>query len=86
MKLSNTFFIKTTLLFIGLVVSCADSKTDEPNKEKINNDIFVEVTEGRIALDGGVSRGVAWGDYDADGDPDLYVANSSGQLECHIQE
>ncbi|WP_299172386.1 CRTAC1 family protein [uncultured Allomuricauda sp.] len=79
MKLSNTFFIKATLLFIGLVVSCADSKTDEPNKEKIDNDIFVEVTEGRIALDGGVSRGVAWGDYDADGDPDLYVANSSGQ-------
>nr|WP_299387571.1 CRTAC1 family protein [Allomuricauda sp.] len=44
-----------------------------------NVSLFEEVTEGRIATDGGLSRGVAWGDYDGDGDPDLYVANSNGQ-------
>ncbi|HKG95011.1 MAG TPA: CRTAC1 family protein [Gemmatimonadaceae bacterium] len=42
-------------------------------------ELFVRVTEGRIAIDGGQSRGVAWGDYDGDGDPDLFVANTGGQ-------
>ncbi|MEO0571876.1 MAG: VCBS repeat-containing protein, partial [Bacteroidota bacterium] len=37
------------------------------------------VKKGRISTDGGKSRGVAWGDYDGDGDPDLYVANANGQ-------
>lgn len=42
-------------------------------------ELFARVTEGNIATDGGQSRGVAWGDYDGDGDPDLYVANTGGQ-------
>ena len=46
---------------------------------KNEDPIFRLVTEGRISTDGGLSRGVAWGDYDGDGDPDLYVANSNGQ-------
>ena len=40
---------------------------------------FDRVTEGAIVNDGGISRGVAWGDYDSDGFPDLFVANTSNQ-------
>ena len=40
-------------------------------------DTFVDVTSSSGPLgDVGNSRGVAWGDYDSDGDLDLYVANS----------
>jgi tetratricopeptide (TPR) repeat protein len=40
---------------------------------------FAKVTQGRIVRDGGVSIGAAWGDYDGDGWPDLFVANNGGQ-------
>jgi hypothetical protein len=37
--------------------------------------IFTRITEGDIVTDGGYSFGSAWGDYDNDGDLDLFVAN-----------
>ena len=40
---------------------------------------FQRMVTGRIVSDGGQSRGLAWGDYDNDGDADLYVANTGGQ-------
>ena len=58
-----------------LLLACAEPMSNE----MISKGIFRSHDEGRIATDGGLSRGVAWGDYDADGDPDLYVANSNGQ-------
>ncbi len=64
-------------IIVALSISCctandqAGQTTEEP--------LFVEVLEGRIATDGGSTRGVAWGDFDGDHDPDLYVANSQGQ-------
>ncbi len=67
--------------FIDLFVVNRDQKNflyrqsiDEPHD-------FVEVTEGDIVNDIDNSSGCAWGDYDNDGYPDLYVANS-GTASC----
>ena len=40
---------------------------------------FTDVTEEAGVREGGLSLGVTWGDYDQDGDPDLYVANDFGR-------
>ncbi len=40
---------------------------------------FSAVSSGPIAEDQAYSRTAAWVDYDLDGDPDLFVANSNGQ-------
>ena len=39
---------------------------------------FTRILEGDIAKDTGTSFGCAWGDYDDDGYPDLFVANGFG--------
>ncbi len=36
---------------------------------------FTQITTGSLVNDGGYSTGCAWGDYDNDGFPDLFVAN-----------
>ena len=40
---------------------------------------FTEVTATAGVREGGLTLGVAWGDYDNDGDQDLYVANDFGR-------
>ena len=40
---------------------------------------FTKITSGNIVNDGGDSAGCAWGDYDNDGNVDLFVANRAGQ-------
>jgi len=40
---------------------------------------FIKITAGPVATDGGNSRGCAWGDYDNDGAPDLFVTHIYGQ-------
>lgn len=36
---------------------------------------FTKISEGSIVTDGGASNGSSWGDFDNDGDLDLFVAN-----------
>ncbi len=43
--------------------------------------LFTRVESGTITGDGGLSRGVAWGDFDGDGLPDLVVSNTINQNE-----
>jgi len=40
---------------------------------------FIEITSGIIVNDGGNSYGSSWGDYDNDGDFDLFVANKTDE-------
>ena len=40
---------------------------------------FEWIQRGDVVQDGGVSAGLAWGDYDDDGRPDLFIANWRGQ-------
>ena len=40
---------------------------------------FTDITEEAGVREGGLTLGVAWGDVDDDGDPDLYIANDFGR-------
>ena len=49
------------------------------------NGTLTRITEGDIVQDGGSSVGSAWGDYDNDGDMDLYVTNRGRQVNFFYQ-
>ncbi len=47
---------------------------------------FVDVAAAAGVTNGRGAKGVAWGDYDADGDPDLYVSNVHGPNRLYRNE
>ena len=57
-----------TLLAIGLI-----------ERSHVCGQTFVRIESGDVVSDGGISAGVAWGDYDNDGNVDLFVANWQNQ-------
>ncbi|NAS11246.1 CRTAC1 family protein [Poritiphilus flavus] len=75
----KTTLFSLPILFVVLISECQETVSPKTEDHDRSGSVFTSVTAGRIATDGGLSRGVAWGDYDGDGDPDLYVANSNGQ-------
>lgn len=46
------------------------------------NGSFHKVTDGDLVNDEGNSTASAWGDYDNDGNPDLFVSNASNEKNC----
>ncbi len=73
-----TCFLKSVIVLLFFIIfngGCLDNNI----KSSDEDGILKLVKDGRIAWEGGLSRGMAWGDYDGDGDPDLYIANSNGQ-------
>jgi len=74
MKTTNP--LPLLLLFFTVPIGCqngASIQTSTPDP------LFVLADEGRISTDRGATRGVGWADPDSDGDPDLVIANTSGQ-------
>lgn len=61
-------------LYVGNEPSGRDSLTNQLFRNN-GDGTFTDVAGRAGVLNGGFTKGVTWGDYDNDGDPDLYVAN-----------
>lgn len=64
-------------LFISNGIQNNQSNQLFRNEGPDNGFTFIEITEGDLVNDGGGSREVSWGDFDNDGDLDLFVVNQS---------
>ena len=64
---------RVPLLWIAGVLAACEAAPPPPIAPA-----FTRVEVGEAVQVGSVSRGVAWGDFDGDGDPDLFVTHPSG--------
>jgi len=64
--------------FVDLFISNTENSNNSLYKNN-GNGSFLKINQGAIVNDGGSSVGASWGDYDNDGDLDLFVANSGNQ-------
>ncbi len=64
------------LLSIIFVAVTFATRAQDPAEEPVAGVKFHLNNEAGLSADGGVSRGVAWGDYNGDGYPDVAVANT----------
>ncbi len=70
MTASNGSHWICVLLLIGAAVSPTAAEPD-----------FTALRDNDVSVDGGLSRGISWGDFDGDGWPDLVVGNTINQPE-----
>lgn len=70
--------VRVIALQLG-VIALAACGEGEGTRDPQPGGLFALAAEGRVSTDGGATRGVAWGDVNSDGAPDLVVANTSGQ-------
>ena len=70
------------LLVPSLALAQISSDDSVMDFQKITDreDIFTAITTGPVVTSGGGSAGSSWGDYDNDGDLDLFVANSGNNF------
>jgi hypothetical protein len=64
-----------SLLICTLALAGSNASSQPNTSSQPENSAFTKITSGAIVNDGGFGFGCAWGDYDGDGFPDLFVCN-----------
>ena len=64
--------------YVDLFVSNTEGNNNSLYKN-MGNGSFLKINTGEIVNDGGNTVGASWGDYDNDGDLDLFVSNAGNQ-------
>jgi hypothetical protein len=64
--------------YLGVEATSPSEATGRSRLFRNDGGRFVDVATAAGVTNGRFAKGVAWGDYDGDGDPDLYVSNYEG--------
>ncbi|HEV8544280.1 MAG TPA: VCBS repeat-containing protein, partial [Verrucomicrobiae bacterium] len=73
--ISENHLVAVTIVLLHLSFLARSSFPVEASPSNNQSVTFTRITFGSIATDGGDSSGCAWGDFDGDGYPDLFVGN-----------